>query len=90
MEPLFLLLLRQFHVPAQKYRRISNLWPERWNVVTMLCFETASAIKFFRLRPTYFLLRGRSDFQWMPEQDENYAFTPVAYGAASRPAYNPC
>jgi len=37
---LFLLLLRRFHVPAQKHERIPNHRPERWNVVTIRYFET--------------------------------------------------
>jgi len=38
MEPLFLLLLRRFHVPAHLSAFSLNWQSERWNVVTMSCF----------------------------------------------------
>jgi len=42
IEPLFLLLLRRFHVPAYVLSFSLNRQPERWNVVTMSSFQTVS------------------------------------------------
>jgi len=44
MEPLFLQLLRRFHVPASMSFFKLSCMPEQWNVVTTLYFETASFV----------------------------------------------
>jgi len=53
---LFLQLLRRFHVPAQKYSRIPNHQPERWNVVTTGIFETSSFEIYLTLRCNVLLI----------------------------------